>query len=159
MKHLKHLLKQPLSTPPTSLIVFLLVVALFGFVDASYITIEHFRGVIPPCTLISGCEKVITSPYSLIAGIPVSLLGSIYYLVILIGVFSFFESKNTKFLKLALLMTVFGMLFSAWFLYVQAFIIHAYCLYCLGSALASTTLFITACIVVRKYSIKNEVSF
>lgn len=151
MKHLKHLLTQPLAALPTSLAVFLLVVALLGFADASYLAIEHYQGVIPPCTIVSGCEVVLTSSYSFIFGIPVSLLGAVYYLIVAAGIFSFLESKKTAFLKSALLLTVFGMLFSLWFLYVQVFILGSYCLYCLGSALTSTILFVTACIVVKKF--------
>jgi uncharacterized membrane protein len=149
-------LTQPLATLPISLAVFLLVIALLGFADASYLTIEHFRGVIPPCTIVSGCEVVLTSAYSFILGIPVSLLGAIYYLIILVGVFSFIESKKTGLLKLALLLTVFGMVFSLWFLYVQIFILGSYCLYCLVSALTSTILFVTACVIAKKYSPKID---
>jgi len=156
MKHLKHLLTQPLAALPTSLAVFLLVIALLGFADASYLTIEHYQGVIPPCTLVSGCEAVLTSSYSVIFGMPVSLLGAIYYLVISIGIFSFLESKKTTLLKWVLLLTVFGMIFSLWFLYVQAFILGSYCLYCLGSVLTSTILFVTACVVAKKYSPKID---
>ena len=136
---------------PTSLAVFLLVIALLGFADATYLTIEHYQGVIPPCTIVSGCETVLSSVYSTIAGMPVSLLGAVYYLLILIGVFAYLESKNTKPLKWALVLTIFGLLFTLWFLYVQAFILGAYCLYCLGSALTSIILFVTANVIFKKY--------
>lgn len=155
MKNLKQLLKQPLDQLPTSLAVFILVVALLGFIDASYLAVEHYKGVIPPCTIVSGCELVLTSSYSFILGVPVSLLGAIYYLIVLIGISSYLESKKTKLLKLTLLFTFFGFLFSLWFLYLQAFVIGAYCLYCLGSALTSITLFVTACVVFKKYSVEN----
>ena len=151
MKHLKQLLKRPLQTVPTKLAVFLLVIALLGFADATYLTIEHYQGVIPPCTVVSGCETVLTSGYSVIAGVPVSLLGAIYYFVVLVGVFAFLESKKTAPLKWVLFFTIFGMIFSLWFIYVQAAILGAWCLYCLGSALTSTVLFVTACIVLKKY--------
>jgi uncharacterized membrane protein len=39
---------------------------------------------------------------------------------------------------------------------VQAFILHAYCLYCLGSALTSTILFVIAVVIFRKYSVSQE---
>lgn len=149
MNHLKNLLTKPLLAPRNSLAIFVLVVALLGFVDSSYLAIEHYRGVIPPCTIVSGCETVLTGPYSAIFGIPVALLGAIFYLVILVGAFSFLESKKTFLFKWALLFTVFGFLFSLWFTYAQAFIIGYWCLYCLGSALTSTILFVTACFIFR----------
>ncbi len=153
MKNLKQLLTQQLVAPPTSLAAFLLIVALLGFADASYLTIEHYKGVVPPCTIVTGCETVLTSSYATVVGIPVSLLGAIFYLVVLIGIFTFIESKKTKLLKWALLFTVFGLLSTLWFLYVQAFILGAFCLYCLGSAISSIVLFVTACVVFKKYSI------
>jgi uncharacterized membrane protein len=129
----------------------LLIVALLGFADATYLTVEHYQGVIPPCSVVSGCETVLTSAYSVIAGVPVSLLGAVFYFIVLVGVFSFLESKKTVLLKWSLLFTIFGILFSLWFIYVQAFILGAWCLYCLGSALTSTILFVTACISLKKY--------
>jgi uncharacterized membrane protein len=127
-------------------------VALLGFADATYLTIEHYQGVIPPCSVVSGCETVLTSQYSVIAGVPVSLLGALFYLAILVGVFAYLESKKTSTLKWALLLTVFGLLFSLWFIYVQGVILDAWCLYCIGSAITSTILFVTACVVLKKYS-------
>jgi uncharacterized membrane protein len=120
------------------------VTALLGFVDASYLTIEHYRGVIPPCSVVSGCETVLTSSYSTIFGVPVALGGAIYYFLILISVFIYFESKNNTPLKWSLLLTIPGMIMSLWFVYVQVFILQSYCIYCLGSFLTTTILFVTA---------------
>lgn len=156
MKHLKKLLKTQLRPVPVSLAVSVLVIAVLGFADASYLALEHYRGVIPPCSIVSGCETVLTSPYSLIAGIPVSLLGAIYYLIIAIGVFAYLDTRRSAVLKWTLSLTVFGLIMSLWFIYAQAFIIGAWCLYCLGSAASSITLFILATVVFRKYTDKFQ---
>lgn len=152
----KHLLTRPLVALPNKLTIFLVIVALVGFADATYLTIEHYRGVIPPCTVASGCESVLTSSYSTIAGIPVSLLGAIYYLIVLIGIVAYLESKNTKPLRWALLLTPLGFIFSLWFLYVQAFILEAYCQYCLVSVATSVILFVAAVVVWRRYTTHND---
>lgn len=154
MKHLKHLLKQPLLVP-TSLVIIFLIVALIGFADAAYLTIEHYSGVIPPCT-VGGCEEVLTSQYSTIFGVPVALMGVIDYLIILVGTFIYIESKNQKVLRFSMAFTVFGFLSSLYFFYVQAFVLHAFCLYCLGSAAISTTLFALAIYSFSKYSQVQE---
>ena len=78
--------------------IFLLIVALLGFADATYLTIEHYQNKIPPCS-VGGCEQVLTSAYSVVAGVPVSLMGSVYYLLVLIGMFAYLESKNLKILR------------------------------------------------------------
>lgn len=155
MNHLRKLLTMRLQPLPTRLTIVILVVALLGFTDAAYITIEHFRGVIPPCTLVSGCETVLTSPYANIFGMPVSLLGMIYYLVIAVGVFAYLDSRKTSILKWTLSLTVIGLIMSVWFIIVMAFIVQAWCLYCLGSAVSSVLLFILANIVFRKYTIQD----
>lgn len=156
MKHLKRLLKTQLSPVPTSLAVIVLVIAVLGFADASYLTVEHFKGTIPPCSIVSGCETVLTSSYSAIFGIPVSLLGAIYYLIIAIGTFAYLDTKKTVVLKWALALTVFGLVMSLWFIFLQAFIVDAWCLYCLGSAATSIALFVMANVIFKKYMITEE---
>ena len=156
MKHLRKLSTMQLSSVPTSFVSILLIVALLGFADAMYLTIEHFKGVVPPCTLVSGCETVLTSTYSVIAGIPVSLLGAIYYLVIAVGIFAYIDTKKSNILKWTLSLTVLGLLMSLWFIFLQAFIIKAWCLYCLGSAVSSIILFVLANVVFKKYEILHS---
>lgn len=155
MKNLKNLSTISLSKIPNSLAIVILVVALLGFADASYLTIEHFQGVIPPCTT-SGCETVLTSSYSAIFGIPVSLLGALYYFLIAVGMVTYLDSKNTKLLKWVLFATVLGLLCSVWFVILQLFIVKAICQYCMISAGTSALLFILACFTMKKYSKGRE---
>jgi uncharacterized membrane protein len=128
-----------------------LIIAIIGFADASYLSVEHFQNVIPPCSLTGGCEKVLTSSFSTLLGIPVSLLGAIYYLLIAIGLFSFLESKNHEVLRVTLLLTILGLLASLWFVFLQVFILHSYCVYCMGSVATSTLLFICAVVIFERY--------
>lgn len=159
MKHLKQLLTRPLREVPSKAVILLLIVAVIGFADAAYLSFEHYQGVIPPCSLTSGCEQVLTSSYSTVAGIPVSLGGAIYYFLVALGAFIYLESKyaasvkphHEKFLRYALLVTILGFIASLWFVYIQIFVIHSYCVYCLGSAITSTILFVTACVILKKY--------
>jgi len=144
MPNLNQILKRPLQAPAVKAVLFLLVVALLGFVDAAYLTVEHFLGVVPPCSLVHGCDKVLTSQYSVILGVPVSLAGALFYLLVLAAALSFFDGKRTAFLKWALILSLPAFLVSLWFVFVQVFILHSYCVYCLGSALTSTILFVIA---------------
>jgi uncharacterized membrane protein len=120
-----------------------LVVSLLGFLDASYLAVEHFQGRVPPCAFVTGCAQVTTSQYSLVLGIPVALLGALYYLAILVLSIAYLDTKREALLKHASYLTFLGMAASLWFIYLQAFVINAWCIYCLGSALTSTLLFIT----------------
>ncbi len=143
MQHLKHLLTQPLSHTPKWVVGFLIVIAALGFADATYLTVEHYTNANPPC-FVGSCELVLTSAYSTVFGIPVAIFGAVYYLFILICFFTFIEAKKEKALRIGLCVTVIGFLTSLYFFGVQAFALHAFCQYCLGSALSSTILFVTA---------------
>lgn len=136
-----------LTTPkiiPTWASVSFLVVAAIGFADTAFLSVEHYRGAIVPCFIVTGCDIVTTSQYSLILGIPVAYLGLLYYTAMLILTVAYFDKKKSQWLRLAFLGTPFGLAFSLWFLYAQAFLLKAYCLYCLGSIATSTLLFIIA---------------
>jgi uncharacterized membrane protein len=118
-----------------------LVISAIGFLDASYLAFETLSGRIPPCITGTGCATVTLSSYSKIAGIPVPVLGAIYYLTILLGTIAYLDTKSLRLFGAVTLLTVAGFLLSSWFLYVQAVILGAYCMYCLISAVTSYSLF------------------
>ncbi len=128
------------------------MVSFLGFADASYLTIEHLRGVPPNCSFLEGCAEVTSSPYSEIAGIPVALGGALYYLSILLLSIAFLDSKKETLFRLACLLTPLGFLASAYFVFLMAFVIQALCIYCLGSAISSTLLFILGMYSLKKNS-------
>lgn len=119
----------------------LLLVAFLGFVDATYLTVKHYRGDTINCLLTSGCNTVTQSRYSEIFGVPVALLGSLYYLSVFLLCIAYFDRKQPKILALAATYTVVGLVASAYFVALQAFVIKAWCQYCLASAVTSTVLF------------------
>ena len=140
--NLSKLFKAPPARPHHRWLVPLLVLlAVAGFCDAAYLSAEHFAGVIPPCTL-AGCDTVLTSAYSVMFGIPVAVLGALYYFALLVVYLVYYEAKDTRALNFAFHLSVLGFISDIWFVSAQAFIIHAWCQYCLFSAAASTLIFI-----------------
>ena len=121
-------------------VIAFLVLSAIGFLDATYLTVEHYKGSVPPCA-IQGCEIVLMSGQSVIVGVPVALLGAIYYLAILIMSIAFLESKNISILRVASYLTIIGIVASAYFVYLQLFVIQQICQYCMISAITSTALF------------------
>lgn len=158
MQNLKQILTRPLLALPNKLVVTVLLVALIGFADAAYLTVEHYKNVIPPCS-IGGCEVVLTSAYSTVFGLPVSLVGAVFYLLIAASAFAYLEGKHEKVFRLGLALTVLGFLTSVFFFIIQAFVLHAFCYYCLGSAGTSTLLFILAWYVFATYSSRNLLTY
>ncbi|HSR89131.1 MAG TPA: vitamin K epoxide reductase family protein [Candidatus Udaeobacter sp.] len=151
MTNLETLSNKP-AAPSNFLPAFFPVFSAAGFIDATYLAAKHFLGTPIPCSILKGCEQVTTSQYSSLFGIPVALLGSIYYLTILVLAAIYFDSRKPAVLKLLACLTPFGFLASLWFVYLQIFIIKAICLYCMTSAATSTLLFIIG----MTYLIKNR---
>ena len=130
-----------------------MVVSLLGFLDATYLTISHYSGLVLPCTIVQGCEIVLHSAYATLFGIPVALLGAIYYALVFLFTLAYFDTKNHRLLRHVAFGTTLGFAFSLWFLYVQAFLLHQFCQYCLLSALTSTILFAAGMHFLRKMQV------
>lgn len=136
-------LKSIKPQPKINIFVWIIAfLAFLGFLDSSYLTISHYTGADLNCGPIEGCNIVTRSPYALIFGIPVALLGTLYYLVVFFSSLLYLDQKNKIFLKILPFLSIAGLLASAWFVYVQLGILNAICVYCMVSATISTTIFI-----------------
>lgn len=114
---------------------------LIGFADASYLAAEHYLGAIPVCLVASGCETVLTSAYATIGPIPISLIGAGYYLALFLGSLSLLSRPNPNLLKWLVNLGGAGFAVSIGLVGIQAFILRAFCTYCLVSAATTTALF------------------
>lgn len=126
----------------SKIIILIAVISFLGFLDASYLAAKYYLGGPIPCAILDGCDTVTTSKYSAIAGVPVALMGAIYYLIIFVLAISYLESKKDKLAFFISRFAIIGFLASLWFVYLQVFVLKALCLYCLFSALTSTALFV-----------------
>jgi uncharacterized membrane protein len=151
----KDMPENQIDTYKKFLIAFIVIAGL-GFMDSSYLAIEHFLGSVPPCSIVEGCEVVTTSAYSVIGPIPVALLGSLYYLAVIVLSLFAIDRRSMVALRLASKITWVGLLASAYFVFIQLFVLHAICIYCMGSALGSTILFILGMIVLKRTRELNE---
>lgn len=114
------------------------LVGCFGLIDSGYLTIKHLQGSYIRCG--DECSAVLGSRYAEgIAGIPLAGFGAMAYLTVVIS--ALFAAAGSSLGQRILGITAIAMaLFSVWLLYLQAFVIHAFCKYCLASAAASFTL-------------------
>src|SRR5713226_6607806 len=133
----------PSSADRTTRVVWIYLIAalisLVGLADAIYLTVEHLSGESLRCTIISGCSEVLSSPYSHIGSVPLAALGAIaYFAVFDLSILSAFGYRFARPLLTALLAVMF--LMTLWLLYLQAFVIHHFCQYCLLSAAVTVTL-------------------
>jgi uncharacterized membrane protein len=102
------------------------VVALCGIGVAGYLTWAHFQHSQVICVVGGGCETVQKSSYSEIAGVPVALLGLLSYTAIL-GLIAW-DGPTARLAAAALALV--GVLFGAYLLVVQLFVIDAVCVWC-----------------------------
>jgi uncharacterized membrane protein len=107
-----------------------------GLAIAGYLTYVHYAGVSPVCEIAHGCERVQSSRWSEVAGVPVALLGLIGYAGILAALFVPGETG----LMAAAGQAVVGAGFSAYLTYREVFTIDAICIWCVASALLMATL-------------------
>lgn len=139
------------AEPIAKLPVLASLIALVGLADSVYLTVKHFTDEPVPCSLIEGCEKVLTSTYAAFAGIPIAAIGAAaYFAAFSLAVLAAFGNRmawNAFGLQSVLMSAV-----TLWLLYLQGFVIGAFCQFCLVSA-ASTlgllTVFITSRVVSR----------
>ena len=123
------------------------LLTLVGLAEATYLTVQALTGETAICAGSSGCFEVLGSRYAKVAGIPVALFGALaYFMAFSFATFTAFGSKRArKFFSL----TICAMfLTTLWLLFVQAFLLHAYCRYCLFSA--AIIFFLTGIVVASR---------
>jgi uncharacterized membrane protein len=103
------------------------LVALAGVAVAGYLTYVHYQPEALICTAGGGCETVQDSSYAELAGIPVALLGLLGYVAVLVLVA--WDSELARTLSAAIALVAAG--FAVYLIVLQAFVIDAWCIWCL----------------------------
>ncbi|MCL5114117.1 MAG: vitamin K epoxide reductase family protein [Patescibacteria group bacterium] len=129
----------------------ILLLSFLGFLDATYLTILHYKNAIPPCSLAHGCDKVLTSSFSTINGVPIALIGSVFYLLLIILLVSLIEKVRKSIVRAVFIMASVGTLASFFLIYIQFAVIHALCQYCLASEAITFLIFIMGIYLLRVY--------
>ena len=120
---------------------------LFGLAEATYLTVQSLTGETAICAGSSGCFEVLGSHYAKIGGIPVAAFGALaYFAAFSFAIFTAFGSKRSRTFFSLTVCAMFAA--TLWFLFVQAFLLHAYCRYCLFSA--ALVFFLTGIVVASR---------
>ena len=135
----------------------MLIISFIGFADAAYLTANHYFGEGITCSVLEGCDEVLTSDYATVGntGISVSVLGLAYYLTVFLAMVAYVDTKKYFIFKAVAYFTIVGVMASSFLLYLQAFVIEAFCFYCLLSVFTSVFLFIFGIVGLKK-RIKNH---
>ena len=124
----------------------MLALALLGTSIAFYDSYSLYNGQALWCPPpIDGCNEVATSPYARIYELPVGYYGVVYYLdMVGLAALLAFEPFSRALRLAALGYAALGVGFSIYFMILQIAFIHAFCIYCLASALTTLLLLIAA---------------
>ena len=109
------------------------VIALAGLADSIYLTVQHLTGQTVDCIASSGCETVLGSSYAQVGKVPLAAFGAAgYFTIFSLATLAAFDYAGAK--RLFPWMVAMMLAVTLWLLYVQAFVLHAFCDFCLLSA-------------------------
>lgn len=141
------------------LLLTILFLALAGTTDAGYLLIQTVSGKAVVCPSVpvgrfnlNQCNIVLATSYAKFLGLPMALYGLVAYLFFAILSLYGLTNGRSPVIKFLPYLSGFGVLISAYFVYLQFFVINALCFYCLISATIMTLIFILSAIYNFKYS-------
>ncbi len=136
----------------------LAVLAVIGVLIALYLTLYKVGVIGVLSCSIGSCETVNTSRWSLLFGIPIAAWGLAAYVALLaLALVGNAEANEGSVTIARLLVALSGwsVLFSAWLTYLELFVIHAICIWCLTSALLWLLIFAVSVADLRAVSRAN----
>ncbi len=117
----------------SSLYILAALAALLGLSDSIYLTVHHLIGQDVDCLASTACETVLGSTYAGLGKVPLAAFGVVaYFVVFSLATLGAFGRRWTRLLFLCLVATMLGV--TCWLFYLQAFVLHAFCAFCLLSA-------------------------
>lgn len=125
-------------------------IALVGLAVAGYLSVVKLAGQLPACGPVPGCETVALSEYSDIAGIPVALLGVVFSVSTLALQLIWWRRGERRAVLAAYGIGVFGVLFVSYLTYLELFVIHAVCVWCVAYAVTIVAGWLIAAAALRR---------
>ncbi|AGB37059.1 vitamin K epoxide reductase family protein [Natronococcus occultus] len=127
-------------------------VAVLGWLVTVALTAIHLFAIpaIPPDAPVQGSIEVITSPWAYVLGIPLATLGGFYYLTTIGFALWWFDTRHPLLIKILTPITASGVVFSAYFVYLQLGVIGEICPFCMMSAAATVILFALELLILQK---------
>lgn len=125
----------------------LAVLDVIGLAIASYLAIVEVGGGVPVCGPLHGCETVAQSEYSRIGGVPVAVYGVGLSLLLLTLALAWWRTNLYGLLLAHYGLSLAGVIFEIYFLYLQIVVIRAVCVWCTSYGLSLVLRFVIALVV------------
>lgn len=132
------------------------VMALVGFFTATYLTLAHLRYLSLGCSQVHGCEIVAEDPRAMGFGIPAlsaiptaAFGGAMFFAMAVACIMRIAAGEPPRAAligRLQWLCAAVGVLVFIWLTYLEAFVIKAWCQWCILSSLATLVIFVTLCL-------------
>ena len=139
--------------------MWMVLISLAGVFIGAYLTLYKFGFIGTLACGVSSCEQVQTSRWSVFLGLPVATWGLGFYALMLVLAIVGMQARyaESRGLSLAVLVIAgWGALFTAWLNYLEAFVIHAWCEWCLFSAGMVLVIFILSVLDYRELRALDE---
>jgi uncharacterized membrane protein len=133
-----------MSAPMTNRMA-IAVLALVGLLVSAYMAAYTFGLLGHIACGVGGCQTVQNSPWARFLGVPVSLIGFIGYGALLTAALVGLQPSGTGSRAVATVLAAgatTGLLFSTYLTWLEAFVIHAWCRWCVGSAIIAVGIFL-----------------
>ena len=136
------------SAPVRLLLVASALLAIGGIGIAAYLTVVHFADQPIVCSGIGDCEKVNSSSYAKLAGIPVAVLGLLSYVTMLLLALGALVRRDAMLVAAAWGVALASFGFSMYLTYVEVEVLDAICIWCVSSATVVTAMLaaLSACV-------------
>ncbi|HYI21043.1 MAG TPA: vitamin K epoxide reductase family protein [Candidatus Limnocylindrales bacterium] len=127
--------------------IILAALDLVGLLIAGYLSVVELGGGVPACGPIKGCEEVARSEYAWIGPIPVAVFGVLLSAVLLVLALAWWRTNIYGLLLAHYALSLVGVIFDGYFLYLQVFVIGAVCIWCLTYEISLLLRFLVAFVV------------
>jgi uncharacterized membrane protein len=93
----------------------------------------------------------------MVGPVPIALVGAIFYILLLVFLFVFLQTKIKPLMTLIFFLCLACVIVAGILVYLQAFVLHAFCQYCLASEAIDALLFITVWLLWKQQKNPQEI--
>ena len=138
----------------------IMILGLCGMGISGYLTYGYLVNTSIGCPFNANCDLVQASSYAYMWGIPVPLLGFLMYAYLTFLSILLFRGKPEweNILSLGIYgVSLAGVIFTVYLYYLELFVLHAFCSWCIVSSIVIVCIFILSLVYLNKIKQHSEV--